>query len=238
MGNSHWKRSKGTEKEMRESTSSHLHLTSYERRKITLKLLQWWKKKRRYAWCIPPEVESTVWMTQRQREKGGRMRTFVWENLMGDSGEERECYLTAVNKTAIPLSGDVTGSPLNTVISSVCIKTQQMSSDCELICSINLGIVRLSTINMSISKCDLVSHSPCFSQDKYGIGHENEIASEHPISFSHPYSKRQAALSFFWQSCHSIEPTILVTHKANRNENIVSEKTHGVTEMPGAGWIT
>lgn len=177
-------------------------------------------------------------MNDSKAKRGGRMRTFVWENLMGEFGEEWECYLTAVNKTAIPLSGDVTGSTLNTVISSVCIKTQQMSSDCELICSVSLGIIRLSTINMSISKCDLVSHSPCFSQDKCRIGHENEIASKHPISFSHPYSKRQPALSFFWQSCHSTEPSILVTHKANRNENIVSEKTRGVTEMPGAGWIT
>lgn len=41
---------------------------------------------------------------------------------MGDFGEEGECYLTALNKTAIPLSGDVTGSTLNTVISGACIK--------------------------------------------------------------------------------------------------------------------
>lgn len=42
---SRWKRSKGTDKEMRESTSSRLHLAPYERKKITLKLLPWWKKK-------------------------------------------------------------------------------------------------------------------------------------------------------------------------------------------------
>lgn len=177
-------------------------------------------------------------MNDSKAKRGGRLRTFVWGNVMGEFGEERECYLTAMNKTAIPLSGDVTGSTLNTVISSMCIKTQQMSSECELICRINLGIIRLSTINMSTSKCDLASYSPCFFQDQRRIGHGNEIASKHPISFSRPYLTWHPALSFFWQSCHSIEPTILVTHKANRNENIVSEKTHGVTEMPGAGWIT
>lgn len=39
IGNSCWKRSKGTDKEMRESTSSRLHLAPCERRKITLKLM-------------------------------------------------------------------------------------------------------------------------------------------------------------------------------------------------------
>lgn len=46
---------------------------------------------------------------------------------MGNFGEERECYLTAANKTAIPLSGDATGSTLNTVISGVCIKKKKRS---------------------------------------------------------------------------------------------------------------
>lgn len=77
---------------------------------------------------------------------------------MGDLGEEPESYLTAVNKKAIPLSGDVTGSTRR-----VCIKTQQMSSDWELICNINLGIVRLSTINVSVSTRGATSRSPCFS---------------------------------------------------------------------------
>lgn len=78
---------------------------------------------------------------------------------MGDFGEERERYLTAVNKTAIPLSGDMTGSPLNTIISGVCLKKEkkkrQGSSRCHQIASTFMlpiwGIfIRLSTIIMFI----------------------------------------------------------------------------------------
>lgn len=74
---------------------------------------------------VMPDVFLQRWNQQYEWLKGregGRKRTFVCKNLMGDFGEERECYLTAVNKTAIPLSGDATGSTLSTVISGVCIK--------------------------------------------------------------------------------------------------------------------
>lgn len=67
------------------------------------------------------------------------------------------------------------------------------------------------------------------------IGHEKKIASKRFISSSRPCSTRQPALSFFWQRCQSIQRTILVTRKANRNENIVSERTHGVNGDAGSG---
>lgn len=39
---------------------------------------------------------------------------------MGEFGEERECYLTAANKTVIPLSGEMTGLTLLTLLFLVC----------------------------------------------------------------------------------------------------------------------
>lgn len=121
IGNSCRKRSKGTDKEMRESTSSRLHLAPCERRKITLKLLIDERK------GVMPDVflqrrhQQYEWLKGRERgekesiclrEPNGR---FWWE-----------CYLTAANKTAIPSSGDVTGSTFNTFISCMCIKKREM----------------------------------------------------------------------------------------------------------------
>lgn len=108
IGNSCWKRSKGTDKEMRESTSSRLHLAPYERKKITLKPLPWWKKR-------------ALWLMYSSR---GGINSINDSKAEGESNffvEERECYLTVAKKTAIPLSGDVTGSTLIAVISGVCV---------------------------------------------------------------------------------------------------------------------
>lgn len=44
-------------------------------------------------------------------------------------------------QNTIHTSGDVTDSTLNTVISGVCIKGQQMPSDAALICNIRPGIL-------------------------------------------------------------------------------------------------
>ena len=101
---------------------------------------------------------------QRERERegektgggggGGRNGTFVWENLMGYFGEERECYLTAVNKTAIPLSGDVTVAPNSTASFPVCAfykKWQRISSEVAQTRHQSGGIlIRLSSVSASI----------------------------------------------------------------------------------------
>lgn len=44
---------------------------------------------------------------EREREREGGE-----ENIMGDQGEKRECFLTAANNTVTPPSGDVTGLTL------------------------------------------------------------------------------------------------------------------------------
>lgn len=58
---------------MRESTSSRLHLASYERRKITLKLLPVMRKK---ALCLMYSSRGGInSMNDSKAESGGRMRT-------------------------------------------------------------------------------------------------------------------------------------------------------------------
>lgn len=176
---------------------------------------------------VMPDVFLQRWNQQYEllkgREKeGGVGGTFVWENLMGDFGEEWKYYLTAANKTWFPRQEMWLVQHSTLLFPGACIKMQQMSSDRELIFSINLGILsdRAPSTHPSQSviwwyiQPQLPSaptpHSPTppspplppvFSCRR---GHEEEVTSKRPISFSHPFSSRQPALSFFWQSCQSI----------------------------------
>jgi len=79
----------------------------------------------------------------------------------------------------IPLSGDVAGSTLNTVISGVCVQAKQMPSDRELICNIHPGVlIRLSTNNVFMSEYDLVTYSAKALLFFCWIGHVKEITSK------------------------------------------------------------
>lgn len=119
--NSCWKRSKGTDKEMRESTSSRLHLAPYERKKITLKLLPWWKKK-------------TLWWMYSSR---GGINSMNDSKAGGEGRVKREhllertffcccccscCWRIRVlfDSTAVPLSGDVTDLKLIAKLFPMC----------------------------------------------------------------------------------------------------------------------
>lgn len=129
IGNSCWKRSKGRDKNERIDIYSSPFGSLWEEENY-FKAAALMKEK-----GVMPDVFLQSWNQQYEWLKGrerGRERTFVWVNLMGDFGEEGECYLTAVNKKAIPLSGDVTGSTLSTVMSGVGI---QKYSRCHQIVS-------------------------------------------------------------------------------------------------------
>lgn len=77
FGNSCRKRSKGTDKEMTGSTSSHLHVAPCEKGKITLKLLPWWKKR---VLCLMHFSRGEI-NSINESEAERHERTFVWENL-------------------------------------------------------------------------------------------------------------------------------------------------------------
>lgn len=167
--NSCWKRSKGTDKEMRESTSSRLHLAPYERKKITLKPLPWWKKK--VLWLmyssrggINSMNDSKIGLVQIQIGGWGvKKRTVVWENFFF---EELECYLTAVNKTAIPLSGTQCW-----IISGVCI---QKDSRCHQIVrsfavptlGVLLGWAPVKCLSQNTIGCHILPQPPRHAQNR------------------------------------------------------------------------
>lgn len=147
---------------MRESTSSRLHLAPCERKKITLKLLPWWKKRELWLMYFSRGGINSMNDWKAGVGWGGvfKKRTFVWENY----------FLLLRNKSAIWQQWTKQRFPCqemwliqhSTLNYFRCVhrKRQQMSSDSEIICSIKSGdFIRLSTSKMSIWKRDLVSYS-------------------------------------------------------------------------------
>lgn len=159
------------------------------------------------------------WLKGRER---GRERTFVSENLMGGFGwEKRVLFDSSEQHSDSPVR---TCDWLDNVIFGVYIKKkcsrcyQIVSSFAESVWAFaSWAASRCVLKNMSwkwnsCANIPLVSLTSTLREKQHG----------HP-----PDGAVKASSS-----------TILVTHKANRNETVVSEKTHGVMETPGAGWIT
>lgn len=144
---------------MRESTSSRLHLAPYERKKITLKLLPWWKKK-------------ALWLMYSSR--GGINSMNDWKAGRGEVKKRtfclREQFFFLRNKSIIWQQRTKQRFPCqemwliqhSTLNYFRCVhrKRQQMSSDSEIICSIKSGdFIKPSTSKTWIRNPDSVSYS-------------------------------------------------------------------------------
>lgn len=161
------------------------------------------------------------------KEEGGSGRvgggTFVWVNLMGDFGESaiwqqrtkqwfphQEMWLVRHSTLLVPVCEYRNAAD---VVIGNWPHLQYQPGD----------LIWLSTKIFKMCSCVISGHLCIFLRNRLW----QRSWKWNSLQTSQFFSQINSAFFFFWQSCQRIQPTILVTHEANRNENIVSKRLMG-----------